>query len=129
VTATFLRGEKIWDDGALVAGELWTIVMTDSFIDLLDLASERLGAAAIACNDEFFAAKDNLVKPSAPQWREGEYTDRGKWMDGWETRRRRDLDRGVARLVRRAPRRPRRGERRRRRDDPFQRKLSRVVRD
>jgi allantoicase len=65
--------------------------MTDSFIDLLDLASERLGAAAIACNDEFFAAKDNLVKPSAPQWREGEYTDRGKWMDGWETRRRRDL--------------------------------------
>jgi len=22
-------------------------------------------------------------------WREGEYTDRGKWMDGWETRRRR----------------------------------------
>jgi allantoicase len=64
--------------------------MTDSFIDLLDLASERLGAAAVACNDEFFAAKDNLVKPSAPEWREGEYTDRGKWMDGWETRRRRD---------------------------------------
>jgi allantoicase len=24
-------------------------------------------------------------------WREGEYTERGKWMDGWETRRRRDL--------------------------------------
>ena len=28
---------------------------------------------------------------AAPIWREGEYTDRGKWMDGWETRRRRDV--------------------------------------
>src|SRR5204863_165744 len=27
----------------------------------------------------------------APAWQEGEYTDRGKWMDGWETRRRRDV--------------------------------------
>ena len=65
--------------------------MTDSFLELLDLASERLGGAAVDCNDEFFALKDNLVKPAAPQWREGEYTDRGKWMDGWETRRRRDV--------------------------------------
>jgi len=65
--------------------------MTDSFVELLNLASERLGAAAVDCNDEFFAAKDNLVKPSAPEWREGAYTDRGKWMDGWETRRRRDV--------------------------------------
>ena len=59
-------------------------------MELIDLASERLGAAAIAANDEFFAPKDNLVKPSAPVWIEGKYTDRGKWMDGWETRRRRD---------------------------------------
>jgi allantoicase len=65
--------------------------MTASFVDLVDLASERLGGAAVAANDEFFAAKENLVKSTAPTWREGEYTDRGKWMDGWETRRRRDL--------------------------------------
>ncbi|HYK41984.1 MAG TPA: allantoicase [Thermoanaerobaculia bacterium] len=58
--------------------------------ELIDLASERLGGAAVAANDEFFASKDNLVKPEKPVWREGEYTDRGKWMDGWETRRRRD---------------------------------------
>ena len=64
--------------------------MTASFVDLVDLASERLGAAAVAANDEFFAAKENLVKSTAPVWREGEYTERGKWMDGWETRRRRD---------------------------------------
>jgi len=31
--------------------------MTASFVDLVDLASERLGAAAVAANDEFFAAK------------------------------------------------------------------------
>ena len=60
-----------------------------SFTDLIDLASERLGGAVVAANDEFFAPKEALLKPSAPEWREGVYTERGKWMDGWETRRRR----------------------------------------
>jgi allantoicase len=59
------------------------------FVHLIDLASERLGGAALFANDEFFAAKEHLVRPAAPVWREGEYTERGKWMDGWETRRRR----------------------------------------
>ncbi len=60
-----------------------------AFTDLTDLASERLGAAVVAANDEFFAPKEGLIKPGAPEWREGVYTERGKWMDGWETRRRR----------------------------------------
>jgi len=64
--------------------------MTGSFIDLVNLAAERLGAAVVAANDEFFAPKENLIKPAPAVWREGEYTERGKWMDGWETRRRRD---------------------------------------
>ena len=64
--------------------------MTPSFLDLIDLASERVGGAVIAANDEFFAPKENLIRAAAPEWREHEYTDRGKWMDGWETRRRRD---------------------------------------
>jgi allantoicase len=64
--------------------------MTSSFTDLADLASERLGAAVLAANDEFFAPKESLVKPAPAEWRAGEYTERGKWMDGWETRRRRD---------------------------------------
>ncbi len=68
--------------------------MNRSFVDLVDLASERLGAAVIAANDDFFAPKERLLLASAPVWREGEYTERGKWMDGWETRRRRDLDEG-----------------------------------
>jgi allantoicase len=58
--------------------------------ELLDLASERLGGRVIAANDEFFAPKENLIKAAAPVFRAGEYTDRGKWMDGWETRRRRE---------------------------------------
>jgi allantoicase len=59
------------------------------FTDLPDLAGERFGGAVIAANDEFFAPKEALIKASAPEWREGLYTERGKWMDGWETRRRR----------------------------------------
>jgi allantoicase len=59
------------------------------FTELIDLASERLGGAVLIANDEFFAPKENLLKPTVPVFLEGEYTDRGKWMDGWETRRRR----------------------------------------
>ncbi len=62
--------------------------MTD-FTELIDLASERLGGAVLYANDDFFAPKENLLKPSAPVFIEGKYTDRGKWMDGWESRRRR----------------------------------------
>ncbi|HEV8210446.1 MAG TPA: allantoicase [Vicinamibacterales bacterium] len=65
--------------------------MSAAFVDLVDLASERLGGAVVAANDEFFAPKEGLIKAASPVWREGEYTERGKWMDGWETRRRRDL--------------------------------------
>ena len=60
-----------------------------SFTDLIDLASERLGGSVLIANDEFFAPKESLIKPAAPEWREGAFTERGKWMDGWETRRRR----------------------------------------
>jgi allantoicase len=62
--------------------------MTD-FTQLIDLASEKLGGAVLYANDDFFAPKENLIKPYAPVWKEGLYTDDGKWMDGWESRRRR----------------------------------------
>ena len=60
-----------------------------SFEDLVDLAGERLGGAVVLANDEFFAPGEALLKPTPAEWREGAYTERGKWMDGWETRRRR----------------------------------------
>lgn len=59
------------------------------FTELIDLASDRLGGAVVVANDEFFAPKENLLKVARPIFLEGEYTERGKWMDGWETRRRR----------------------------------------
>jgi allantoicase len=59
------------------------------FTELIDLASEKLGGAVLYANDDFFAPKENLLKPIEPIFIEGKYTDLGKWMDGWETRRRR----------------------------------------
>ncbi|HUF17822.1 MAG TPA: bifunctional allantoicase/OHCU decarboxylase, partial [Thermoanaerobaculia bacterium] len=62
--------------------------MTD-FRDLIDLAGEAVGGAVLYANDDFFADKENLLHAAAPVWKEHEYTDRGKWMDGWESRRKR----------------------------------------
>jgi allantoicase len=66
-------------------------------VTLADLAAQRLGGMVLAASDEFFAPKERLLDPSPPRDRPGvsttgrewAYTDRGKWMDGWETRRRR----------------------------------------
>jgi allantoicase len=57
--------------------------------ELLDLASQRLGGCVLAANDDFFAEKENLIKEGAAVFIAGKYTDRGKWMDGWESRRKR----------------------------------------
>ncbi|MEO6212812.1 MAG: allantoicase [Vicinamibacterales bacterium] len=62
---------------------------TPGFTALADLASARVGGRAIAANDDFFASKGNLVKPEPAVFIHGKYTTRGKWMDGWESRRRR----------------------------------------
>ena len=59
------------------------------FTDLVDLASQKFGATVLYANDDFFASKDNLLKPEKAVFLDGKYTDRGKWMDGWESRRRR----------------------------------------
>ena len=62
---------------------------TASFTALADLASARVGGEAVATNDDFFASKANLVKAEPPIFIPGKFTSRGKWMDGWESRRRR----------------------------------------
>ena len=61
---------------------------------LIDLASSRLGGRALVASDEFFAPKTNLLTPGPAVFIEGKYTDRGKWMDGWETRRKRGPEGG-----------------------------------
>lgn len=55
----------------------------------IDLVSRRLGGQTLDCSDDFFAEMENLLKPDAPVFIFDKYTDRGKWMDGWESRRKR----------------------------------------
>lgn len=55
----------------------------------VNLADPRLGAVALAASDEFFAAKERMLDPAPAQFHPGRYDAHGKWMDGWETRRRR----------------------------------------
>jgi allantoicase len=62
---------------------------TADFTRLTDLASARVGGRALAASDDFFAPKANLVNPAPPVFLADKYTSRGKWMDGWESRRRR----------------------------------------
>ena len=55
----------------------------------INLAQPRLGAEIVSCSDDFFAECSRMLKPEAPVFIDGKFDDHGKWMDGWETRRRR----------------------------------------
>jgi allantoicase len=54
------------------------------------LEQPRLGTSVTFASDEFFAAKERLIDPNEPQFVDDEYDDHGKWMDGWESRRKRE---------------------------------------
>lgn len=54
-----------------------------------NLAQPRLGAVVLSASDEFFASKERLLNPEPPLFVPGKFDEHGKWMDGWETRRRR----------------------------------------
>jgi len=55
----------------------------------INLADPRLGAEAIACSDDFFAPMERLLHAQAAIFVPGKYDANGKWMDGWESRRKR----------------------------------------
>lgn len=55
----------------------------------VNLADPRLGAAALACSDDFFAPMARMLQAGNATFVPGKYDDNGKWMDGWESRRRR----------------------------------------
>ena len=55
----------------------------------VNLASPRLGASVIEVSDEFFAPRERMLDDAPPVFYPDRYDEHGKWMDGWETRRRR----------------------------------------
>ena len=60
-----------------------------AFADCTELASEAVGGAVLAASDDFFAEKENLLKVGDAVFDPHAYTERGKLMDGWESRRKR----------------------------------------
>lgn len=56
----------------------------------LNLAQPRLGAGIVSVTDDFFGAAERMIQPEEPVFIPGKYDENGKWMDGWESRRRRD---------------------------------------
>ena len=59
------------------------------FREWIRLEQPRLGTRVTHASDEFFAAKERLIQPAKAVFIEDKYDDHGKWMDGWESRRRR----------------------------------------
>lgn len=59
------------------------------FAHLVNLAEDLTGTFVLWSSDDYFAEKENLVRPDAPVFITDKYTDKGKWMDGWESQRKR----------------------------------------
>ena len=66
-----------------------TAATAAAFTGLIDLAAADSGGQVLGASDDFFAAPENLLEPGRGVFIDGKYTDRGKWMDGWESRRKR----------------------------------------
>ena len=59
------------------------------FTGYVDLAQPRLGSRVVYATDEFFADRERLIDPTPPLFIPDKFDDHGKWMDGWESRRKR----------------------------------------
>ncbi len=55
----------------------------------INLASAGLGARGLFATDQFFAPLGRMLADSEPVFVPDKFDENGKWMDGWETRRRR----------------------------------------
>ena len=58
---------------------------------LIDLAQPRLGTKVIYKTDDFFASANRIINPTEPVFKVGVFDKHGKWMDGWESRRKRTV--------------------------------------
>jgi len=61
----------------------------DGSLAFPDLASRAMRGSVVAASDEFFAEKENLIKPGAAVFSPSTFGHKGQVYDGWETRRRR----------------------------------------
>ena len=57
---------------------------------LVNLASPKMGTKIISVSDEFFGEATRMLNDKEPVFIEDKYDNHGKWMDGWESKRRRD---------------------------------------
>ena len=62
----------------------------DEIETLVNLASPKMGSKVISVSDDFFGKASRMLDDKDPVFIENKYDDHGKWMDGWESRRRRD---------------------------------------
>jgi allantoicase len=67
----------------------------------VNLASAGLGARALFATDDFFAEVSRMLADTPALWVADKYDDNGKWMDGWESRRKRSAghDHAAVRLA------------------------------
>ena len=56
---------------------------------LVNLASPRMGTEIHSVSDDFFAEAPRMLADTVPVFVPDKFDDHGKWMDGWESRRRR----------------------------------------
>jgi allantoicase len=56
----------------------------------VNLADADFGARIVDCSDEWFAPAERMLQSASPVFLVGKFDDHGKWMDGWETQRRRN---------------------------------------
>jgi allantoicase len=61
----------------------------DEAMGLVNLASTRMGTKIHSVSDDFFAAAPRMLADTVPVFVPDKFDDHGKWMDGWESRRRR----------------------------------------
>jgi allantoicase len=59
------------------------------FRQWIRLEQPRLGTAVVFATDDFFADKSRLIDPASPVFIPDKFDQHGKWMDGWESRRKR----------------------------------------
>ena len=63
--------------------------MNKNILKLVNLASPKLGTKIIDFSDDFFGDVSRMLNDKKPVFIEDKYDDHGKWMDGWESRRKR----------------------------------------